>query len=289
MKKIMQVFLLFIFVFAVYACIPVPVYVSPSAPSYEQPYSYDDQYGAGYDDEYVDVPIVYGEPMYYAPPIAVTFAFDYFTYEMVGGYVDVVFWRGGHRYRDEPWRDHGRRISPDDIRVNPYHRIRSTEFSRHREKLQKNNNITHPDSYYGIKPRPKQQIQPSKQIDQRPPLEQQPPRQVEQQPQWGQKPPKQVDQKPSWGQKQPQPVEQKPQWGQKPPQQVQPKPQWGQKQPQPGTLRQPPEQTKQRYQQEQQKLQQEKQKKLKERLKKPEQEQEKEKEEMTKRPPRPRE
>ena len=101
MKRIMQILLLFIVVFAVNACIPVPVPVATTAPGYEQPYGYEDQYG--YEDEYVDVPIVYGEPMYYAPPIVVTFAYDYFTYEQYGPYVDIVFWRGGHRYRHEPW------------------------------------------------------------------------------------------------------------------------------------------------------------------------------------------
>jgi len=83
--------------FSIFACIPVPVPVGTSQPGYSgvYGYGYEDQYGYGYDDEYYDAPIIYGEPCYYAPPIAVTFAFDYFTYEPDGPYVDIVFWKTG--------------------------------------------------------------------------------------------------------------------------------------------------------------------------------------------------
>ena len=189
MKKIMQMSLLFIFAFALNACIPVPVPVGTSSPGYEQPYDYgyDDQYD--YYDEYVDVPVVYGEPIYYAPPITVIFVFDYFTYEVVGGYVDVVFWRGGHRYHREPWYDKGRRISPDYIRTNPRYRVRGPEFYKHREMLRKKHNISHPDNYYGLK-------HPKKPDRQRP-------KPGEQRPQWEQKQPPQIDKRPQWEQKEP--------------------------------------------------------------------------------------
>ena len=102
-------------------------------------YGYDNQYGRvdgqGYNDEYVDVPIIYGEPYYLAPPIAVGFLFDYFTYEMVDGFVDLVFWRGGHRYHREHWYDNGRRVPDWDIRSRERHqRVRGSELFQHREK-----------------------------------------------------------------------------------------------------------------------------------------------------------
>jgi hypothetical protein len=188
-----------------------------------------DEYGYGYENEYVDVPITYGEPMYYAPPVAVTFAFDYFTYEMIGGFVDIVFWRGGHRYHDEPWYDHGSRISPDYIRSRDmHHRIRSDEFFRHRERLQRNNNITHPDSYYGLKARPQKPTQQWQvQKDQRPQWGQQQPQQTQLGPQRGEKKskqirqqPQQLEQRPQWGQKKAPPVKQRPQVEKRPSRQI---------------------------------------------------------------------
>lgn len=200
-------------------------------------------YESGYENEYVDVPIAYGEPMYYAPPVTVTFAFDYFTYEIIGGFVDIVFWRGGHRYHHLPWYDHGRRISPDYIRSKGmHHRIRSDEFFKHRERLQRYHNINHPDSYYGLKARSQKPIQRRfGQSYQRSQWEQQPSsQQTQQQPQWGQKPPQQIKQRP-------QQPERRPQWGQQPlSEQTQQQPQWGQKPHQ--QIKQRPQQSKRRSQ-----------------------------------------
>lgn len=77
MEKKIRLFLVVISVFAVWACVPVPVTVDTTAPSYEGTYGYGyddqpgyDEYGYGNDD-YVDVPITYGEPVYYTPPISV--------------------------------------------------------------------------------------------------------------------------------------------------------------------------------------------------------------------------
>ena len=212
-----------------------------------------DEYGYGYQNEYVDVPITYGEPMYYTPPVSVTFAFDYFMYENVGGFVDIVFWRGGHRYQHKPWYHNGRRISPYYIRsINMHNRIRNDEFFRHRERLQKNHNINHPDSYYGLKARPQKPTQQWQgQKDQHPQWGQQPSQQTKQRPQWEQnqppqvrKQPQQLEQRPKWEQKKtpqirqrPRQSEQKPQWGQeqlpqvrRQPQQSEQRPQWGQRQ-----------------------------------------------------------
>ena len=270
MKRNMQILLLVFFVFTIAACIPVPVVVGPQSAGYDDQYGYGyDEYGSGYGDEYVDVPIAYGEPYYFAPPIVVTYQYDYYTYEMVGGFVNIVFWRGGHRYRHERWNDNGRFVSDADMRSRQRHqRIRGSEFNQYREKLRQNHNISHPDSYYGMKPRPKQQMQQRLQ-------------QKEQRPQWGQQP-SQMEQKPQLEQQPPQ------QPGQRPlPRQVEERPQWGQRQPQhagqkPPLVQQQPKQTRQRYQQKQQKLQQERQKKIKERLKKPEQEPKQGHQDMTK-------
>ena len=151
-------------------------------------YGYNDEYGevygSGYGSDYVDVPIVYGEPYYFSPPIVVTYPYDYYTYEMVGGFVDIVFWRGGHRYRNERWHDNGRFVSDADMRSRQRHqRIRGSEFNQYREKLRQNHNISHPDSYYGLKSSSNRQMQRS-------------PQQVEQRPQWGQRQTRQVQQQP---------------------------------------------------------------------------------------------
>jgi len=202
-------------------------------------------YGDNYENEYVDVPIIYGEPCYYAPPIAVTFAFDYFTYEIVGGYVDIVFWRGGHRFHHRPWYDHGARISPDDIRSRDMHRrIPGREFFSHRERLERDHHITHPDSFYGLKDRPQKPSQQwGGQNDRMPQWDQQPSQRTQPSPrwksrdqrlQWGQqqsqqtqKPPQwqPKDRRTQWGQQQSQQMEQRSKWGQKPPQQIRQRPQ----------------------------------------------------------------
>jgi len=169
MKKYVPVLSLLIFVFACWACVPVPVPVGGTTTVYDESYGYEEPYGY---DEYVDVPVVYGEPMYYAPPVSVTFAFDYFTYEAIGGFVDVVFWRGGNRYHREPWYEQGRRITDRDIRSGTrYHKVRGKEFYNHREKLRSKHNIVHPDSYY--------KLQRSKQKEQQRRLEEQKKRELE--------------------------------------------------------------------------------------------------------------
>jgi hypothetical protein len=159
-------------------------------------------YGTGYGADYVDVPIVYGEPYYYAPPVAVTYPFDYYTYEMVGGFVDIVFWRGGQRYRNEHWHNNGRLVSDADMHSGRLHqRIRGSEFNQYREKLRQNHNISHPDSYYGLKSPSNRQMQRS-------------PRRMEQRPQWGQRQTRQLQQQPRL-------MGQRPQLGQRQSRQVQ--------------------------------------------------------------------
>jgi hypothetical protein len=195
--------------------------------AYGYNYEYGGVNGQGYDNEYVDVPIIYGEPYYLAPPIAVSFLFDYFTYEMVDGFVDIVFWRGGHRYHHEHWYDNGRRVPDMDIRSRERHqRVRVSELNQHRDKLWQNHNISYPDSYYGLKSPSNRQMQQS----QRPQWGQRTPYQAQQRPQWGQRQspqvqqrPHQVQQRPPWGQRQSRQVQQQPH-------QVQQKPQSGQKQ-----------------------------------------------------------
>jgi len=144
----------------------------------------DADYGGGY----VDAPIVYGQPFYYTPPVIVQYPYDYFTYEIVGAYIDIVFWRNGHRYRNERWYEHGKRVFATDIRSNQIHyRISASELARHREMLRQQYNISHSNSYYGSKSISKQQIpRRPQQITQRPQLVQRLPQQTKQQPQEGQ-------------------------------------------------------------------------------------------------------
>jgi hypothetical protein len=60
MKRNMRILLLVLFVFTIAACIPVPVVVGPQSAGYDDQYGYGyDEYGSGYGDEYVDVPIAY--------------------------------------------------------------------------------------------------------------------------------------------------------------------------------------------------------------------------------------
>jgi|GEM_PF-833195 len=117
-----------------------------------------DDYGY-IDGGYYDAPVIYGEPCYYQPPIVVTFGFDYFTYELSGRYVDIVFWRGGHPYHRKPWHHGGRRVTSDYIHSGQWHNnISPDDLSRHRDKLREHNNISHPDSFYGIKPGQRPQV-----------------------------------------------------------------------------------------------------------------------------------
>jgi len=224
MKKIIQITLIMMTAVWIYACIPVPVPVETGDSGYYgQPYGYgyEEQYGYGY-DEYYEVPVVYGEPCYFAPPISVSFVFDYFTFEVVNGYVDIVFWRGGHRYHREPWYEQGRRISDRDIRAGHRHRVRGPELYRHREFLRQKHNITHPDSYYGLKkpgqPRPPKETEPQWGNKQQP-------RPMEQAPSWERKPPQEMEQRqPSSMERQPRPYDQKPSWETKPQFQAEPVP-----------------------------------------------------------------
>jgi hypothetical protein len=229
MKKSMSIMLITITAVFIYACIPVPVpvetgdsgyYGQPYGYGYEEQYGYD-EYGYGY-DEYYEVPVVYGEPCYFTPPVSVTFVFDYFTYEVVNGYVDIVFWRGGHRYHRVPWYERGRRMSDRDIRTGYRYRVRGPELYRHRELLRQKHHITHPDAYYGLK-KPGQQRPPK---DQKPQWEnKQPTPPMEETSPWGRNKPLEMEHKqPSSMEHQPRPYDQKPSWEPKPKPQEEPAP-----------------------------------------------------------------
>lgn len=226
MRKQLQACLLSIFVLAVYACIPVPVPVN-TTPTYETTYgygTYDDSYGHDYDydyDEYVDVPIAYGEPIYYSPPITVSFYYDYFTYELAGPYVDIVFWRGGNRYRHHTWQEKGRRLTAADVRsTKPYHRISGKEFRKYREGLKRNHNVSHPDSYYGLKKPRRPASTTSPQSDRRPQMKEKPSVPPQQKPVWGTQRPGPTEQRPSWDKSKPTRVERPQRQPSVPPQRV---------------------------------------------------------------------
>ena len=146
MKKFVG-FLLLPAAFAISGCVVAPVaetgqpYQEPYQQSYQQPVA---------EEEMVEVPVVYGEPVYYPPPIVVRYTYDYYTYENMGGYVNIVFWRNGHRFRNEPWYDRGGRMRIERMREwQRAHRVRAREFEHHRERLEHVHHISHPDSYYG--------------------------------------------------------------------------------------------------------------------------------------------
>jgi hypothetical protein len=144
------VFLLLPAVFAISGCVVVPV--AETGQPYQEPYQQSYQQPAA-EEETVEVPVVYGEPVYYPPPIVVRYTYDYYTYENVGGYVNIVFWRNGHRFHNEPWYDHGRRMRIEHMHEWQHdHRIRAREFEHHRERLEHVHHIAHPDSYYGRRP-----------------------------------------------------------------------------------------------------------------------------------------
>jgi hypothetical protein len=137
---------------------------------------------------YVDAPIVYGQPIYYTPPIIVQYPYDYFTYEIVGTYIDIVFWRNGHRYHNENWYEHGIRVSATNINSNQIHyRISPAELAKHREMLRQHYNLSNSGSHYESKSISKQQmLRRPQQITQRPQLVQKLPQQTKKRSQGGQ-------------------------------------------------------------------------------------------------------
>jgi hypothetical protein len=148
-REARRILFLSIFVLVLYACIPIPVPVDTGEAVYND-YGSENPYAYG-DEAYYNAPVVYGEPCYFTPQVSVTFAYDYFTYELVHGYVDIAFWRGGHRIHRQPWYEHGKRMSHRDVLSGYHHKVRASELNRHREMLRKHHQITHPDSFYGVR------------------------------------------------------------------------------------------------------------------------------------------
>ena len=135
---------------------------------------------ANYGEGYVDAPIVYGQPIYYAPPIIVQYPYDYFTYEIAGSYIDIVFWRNGHHFHNEHWYEHGQRVSAADINSNRIHyRVSATELAKHREMSRQHYNLSNSGSHDESKSTSKQQmVRRPQQITQRPQLVQKLPQQT---------------------------------------------------------------------------------------------------------------
>ena len=169
-------------------CVLMESHDAPSPQEQEQLPSPVGPPDADYGEGYVDAPIVYGQPFYYTPPVIVQYPYDYFTYDIIGAYIDIVFWRNGNRYRNERWYEHGRRVCTTDIRSNQIHyRISAAELARHREILRQHYNVSHSNSYNGSKSISKQQIlRRPQQITQRPQLVQRLPQQTKQRTQGGQ-------------------------------------------------------------------------------------------------------
>ena len=103
--------------------------------------------------EFVEPVIVYNEPCYLPCPIVVGFPYEYYTYENVGGFVNIVFWQNGHRFRHEEWRYHGERMRPD--RMHEWarsHKVNRGVMEHHRNQLVQRHNIRHDDAHYGLRP-----------------------------------------------------------------------------------------------------------------------------------------
>jgi hypothetical protein len=134
-------------------CVLKVSYETSSQPSPTHSSAHNDSVG------YIDAPVVFGRPLYDAPPVTVTYSYDYYTYQRVGTYVDIVFWRNGHSYRNEHWYVNGKRVSSVNIRSNPFQsRNNSSEFAGQREKLIQHHNISNPDSNNGSSSISKQKI-----------------------------------------------------------------------------------------------------------------------------------
>jgi hypothetical protein len=136
---------------------------------------------ADYDEGYVDAPIVYGQPIYFTPPIIVLYPYDYFTYEIAGAYIDIVFWKNGHRVHSEHWYEHGQRVSAADISSNRIHyRISAAELAKHREMSRRHYNLSNSGSHDESKSISKQQmLRRPRQITQSPQLVQKLPQQTQ--------------------------------------------------------------------------------------------------------------
>jgi hypothetical protein len=103
--------------------------------------------------EFVEPVIIYGEPSYLPCPIVVGYPYDYYTYENVGGFVNVVFWRNGQRFHREEWRDGGRRMRANHIRDwARSHKVSREIMGHHRNQLVQRHNIRHNDAHYGLRP-----------------------------------------------------------------------------------------------------------------------------------------
>jgi len=101
--------------------------------------------------EFVEPVIVYNEPCYLPCPIVVGFPYEYYTYENVDGFVNIVFWQGGHRFRHEEWRYHGERMRAD--RMHEWarsHKVSRGMMERHRDQLAQRHNIRHDDAHFGL-------------------------------------------------------------------------------------------------------------------------------------------
>ena len=138
-------------------------------------------------EEYVaPPPMTFGEPIYYPPPFAVSYRYDHYFYERSGGFVNVVFISGGVRHV-EVWRSGGVRMTPEQYnrwRVMPEHRINRVAIEQHRTALETRHGIKHPDTFYGVRPRPAQPGRPA------------PARAINPSaPAWGQQPPPMRDQR----------------------------------------------------------------------------------------------
>ena len=99
-------------------------------------------------------PVVeFNEPCYLPPPFVVGYPYDYYTYENVGGFVNVVFWRNGHRFHHERWMENGQHMRAEHLHAwAASHRVERKAMEHHRAQLERRHNIRHDDAHFGLRP-----------------------------------------------------------------------------------------------------------------------------------------
>jgi hypothetical protein len=117
MKKLL---LLAIAAASMFACVPL------------EPGPYD-PYASPYDasPEYYP-PVAYEEPVYYPPPIPVSYPYNYFYYVPNGPYVDIVIVDRVGRRHVHHWNENGRRMKADQFHDwQRHHKYRKKDYPHH--------------------------------------------------------------------------------------------------------------------------------------------------------------
>ena len=103
--------------------------------------------------EFIAPVVEFNEPCYLPPPFVVGYPYDYYTYENVGGFVNVVFWRNGQRFHHERWMENGQHMRAEHLHAwAASHRVERKAMEHHRAQLERRHNIRHDDAHFGLRP-----------------------------------------------------------------------------------------------------------------------------------------